>query len=178
MLLKTIHTVKNEGGNHPPGSILDIEDMADVKRLIEVGAAVPIRKKVTISFSSEQAGDDFSKKLMDDRRESEPNKTIIDGGCEKDTVMSSGPISEGGIQPGVDIGSGALNSLDARVHAESGGIVDNSDGQPVFAPNHEESIATAVHRISCATGLPESDVERRVQDEIENQGSLLPGHGA
>ena len=178
MLLKAINQIQNGDGGFSPGSIFNEDDMSQVKRFIELGAAVPIRKTVTLKFSSKTASDDFCEKLMDERRESKSNITIVDGGCEKDAAMSSVSVSEDESQRGVDIGNGALGSLDARVQAESGHVVNHLDGQPVFTPNHGESVATAVHRISCATGLSESDVEQRVQAEIANQGSLLPDHDA
>lgn len=77
MLLKAIHTVMG-GETYKPGDIFLADDQAQAERLIKAGAAVPVRKKITLGLSLKNDTDNAAEGLMDEqRRQSGSDKTVI-----------------------------------------------------------------------------------------------------
>lgn len=161
MLLKVINLIKDGDGYHQPGDIFTIDDV-DATRLIKLGVAIPLRKKVTLSFSLKNPSDDLASDLMDEKSRDDSGKTIIDADCQKGAIKSDVSHSEntGSEQ---EVGDGFLSSLNDRVQAESGNVVNHAENQPVFTPK-------------CRATISENNVKRFAQTEANKQGGLIPDH--
>lgn len=69
MLLKAIHSIKNDDEQHLPGSHFIITNEAQAERLIQNGAAVPARKVIKLSLGVHNADDALGEDLIEERRE-------------------------------------------------------------------------------------------------------------
>jgi len=76
MLLKAIHTVMGEE-TYKPGDLFVISNEDEARHLIEVGAAVPTQKKISLTLLAKSDTDDIATELMDSRRQnSDVEKTV------------------------------------------------------------------------------------------------------
>ena len=76
MLLKAKCTVMGDE-TYKPGDIFHLDDLSQAKRLIETGAAVPVRKKITLNISPKSDTDEIAEDLMDKQRKSDSNKKVV-----------------------------------------------------------------------------------------------------
>ena len=157
MLLKAIHTVVGDE-TYKPGDIFLIDDFAQAARLIETGAAVPVRKKITLNFSPKSNSDGIAKNLMDEKRQSDSDKPVIKIGCDAASSEGEVSVSEDGKQN--NIGGRVYTSIDTRVRAESD-----------HAYTHEDHTIQPKARSSVSA----NDVKQFVKKRANKESGLAPG---
>ena len=113
MLMKAKQSIHSDE-HYEDGDIFLVENEVEAKRLIELGAAVPVRKVVTLSFLPTKSDDGIAKDLMDKKRlDSNPDKITIDARSQNTTPTGETATSEVDSSqcPGAAIGN--LGNLDS-----------------------------------------------------------------